>query len=59
MQKKINLKGYDYENKMFGIKRLLANADGYCICLTNNDFGGRRCSFYKTKTKAATERQKS
>ena len=39
-------------------KDCFANADGYCICLTNNDFGGRRCSFYKTKTKAATERKK-
>mgnify|MGYP002650824887 CR=1 FL=1 len=36
-------------------KDCFANADGYCICLTNNDFGGRRCSFYKTKTKAAKE----
>lgn len=39
-------------------KDCFANADGYCICLTNNDFGGRRCLFYKTKTKAATERKK-
>ena len=37
-------------------KDCFANADGYCICLTNNDFGGS--SFYKTKTKAATERKK-
>ena len=50
------------ENKFKGVrldkKDCFANADGYCICLTNNDFGGRRCSFYKTKTKAATERKK-
>ena len=39
-------------------KDCFANADGYCICLTNNDFGGRRCLFYKTKTKAAAERKK-
>ena len=39
-------------------KDCFGNADGYCICLTNNDFGGRRCSFYKSKTKAAAERKK-
>ena len=32
MQKKINLKGYDYENKMLDKKDCFANADGYCIC---------------------------
>ena len=27
-----------------------AHKDGYCICLKDNDFGNKRCPFFKTKS---------
>ena len=35
-----------------------ANEEGRCIALRKNDFGNRKCPFYKTKEEAEKDRAK-
>lgn len=34
-----------------------AYCEGYCMVLTKNDFGSRRCLFFKTKEQVAEEKE--
>ncbi len=34
-------------------KGCFANKDGYCMCLKETDFGGRKCPFYKSGKKVS------
>ena len=39
------------------IARCFANENGKCELLTDNDFGERECPFFKTKARAAREKE--
>lgn len=36
-----------------------AHKDGHCIALNDNDFGDKKCPFFKTKAQVEKERKKS
>ena len=40
-------------------KDCFANTGGHCTCLMNNDFGRRRCPFYKKKEQYESELEKT
>ena len=40
-----------------GRKDCFGNEEGYCLVLTENNFGNRSCPFYKTEEKVAEEKE--